>query len=269
MAARKTRILCLHGMGTSGSIFNSQTSSFRPLLSDLDIEFNFIDAPYLSAPAPGVDLFFDPPYYCFWPEATVEAVRAARTWLNDLVARTGPYDAVMMFSQGCSLGASAFLLHQAETPHLPPPFKAAIFICGGAPLPTLESLGFEIPQSVWDRERASRKELAEQADSAAILARGAARWAGTDDSSVISEEETRKEIQGPYKIPVPTVHIYGSKDPRYVAGIHLSGLCDASKRKTYNHGGGHDIPRKTDVSQTIADLVRWVLAEAGVVSTAK
>lgn len=175
----------------------------------------------------------------------------------------------MMFSQGCSLGACALLLHQAETPHLSPPFKKAIFICGGAPLPIVESLGFQVPKSVWERDLASRKALAAQADVSAILAKGTARWSGADEnSSLPSEEELRDEIKGPYRISIPTVHIYGSKDPRFAAGVHLSGLCDPAQRKTYNHGGGHEIPRTTDVSGTIADLVRWALIEVdGVKST--
>jgi hypothetical protein len=37
------------------------------------------------------------------------------------------------------LGSSALLFHQEETPHLPPPFKAAIFVCGGASLSVLAS----------------------------------------------------------------------------------------------------------------------------------
>ena len=171
----------------------------------------------------------------------------------------------MTFSQGTLLASSALLLHEAETPHLPPPFKAAVFICGGPSLDTLQSLGFTISQAAWDRRSTTRKQLEEQANTSAILRSGANRWTGTAEPA-ISVEEARREIHGPYQISVPTVHIYGSNDPMYIPGITLSGLCDENKRKAYNHGGGHEIPRKTDVTEQIAGMVRWALVEADVVT---
>lgn len=238
----------------------NDVASFRNLLSDLNIDFHFVDGPYPDGPAAGIDLFYDPPYYSFYADDGIEGVAATRKWLENLVARSGPYDAVMMFSQGCVLGASALLFHQAENPHAPPPFKAGIFICGGAPLTVAEKLGFHVPDEVWERDAKSRAALTAQAATEAILAQGNARWTGVQSEGK-SEEELRKELTGPYTIKVPTVHIYGEKDPRYVAGVHLSGLCDEGVRKTFNHKGGHEIPRTEAVSRTIADLVRWALTD--------
>ncbi|KAF7587314.1 hypothetical protein BBP40_007399, partial [Aspergillus hancockii] len=166
------KILCLHGKGTSGLIFKSQTSSLRAYLTDLNIDFDFLDAPHPTIPAPGIDLFYPAPYYTFWETDTVPAVRAARNWLLDYISNNGPYDAVMAFSQGCALAAATLLLHAHETPLSPPPFKAAIFICGGPPLAILEEVGYEIPAEVRERDLLSRQKLAAQADSKAILAKG-------------------------------------------------------------------------------------------------
>ncbi|KAI9369884.1 hypothetical protein BJX61DRAFT_517787 [Aspergillus egyptiacus] len=121
------------------------------------------------------------------------------------------------------------------------------------------------------------------ANSTAILSRGSARWTprGLDFSfactapdtglanvygtaipssfTIDKEDEIRREMAGPVQIGVPTVHIYGERDPRYIAGIQLSEICVKGKRKVYNHGGGHEIPRFEAVSRAIADLVRWAV----------
>ncbi|KAL2008391.1 hypothetical protein VTN00DRAFT_8373 [Thermoascus crustaceus] len=255
------RVLCLHGKGTSGAIFKSQTASFRGLLQGQGIEFEFVDGPHASLPAPGIDLFYPPPFYAFWNGDSLDEIHAARDWLADLVSRSGPYDAVMTFSQGCALAATALLHHQAQSDpsSSPPPFKAAIFICGGAPLTVAESLGFTVSQEAWDRDAASRKALSDKASAPAILAQGSKRWTDVDGASGYSVEDASREVSGPLQIKIPTVHIYGSKDPRYFAGVQLSSFCDPRTRKVYNHGGGHEIPRGDTVSRTIADLVRWAL----------
>lgn len=190
-------------------------------------------------------------------------MRRACARLNEYIAQHGPFDAALMFSQGCVLGSSALLLHQEETPHLPPPFKAAIFVCGGASLSVLEEMGFHVSAQARERDLASRSALALQAGSPAVLSRGSERWTGLGAlDGGLSEEELRSEISCPYRIDVPTVHIYGSKDPRYAAGVHLSGVCEPAKRRVFDHGGGHEIPRAEAVSGSIAELVKWALAQA-------
>ena len=63
------------------------------------------------------------------------------------------------------------------------------------------------------------------------------------------------------KIKIPTVHVYGAKDPKYVASVQLVQFCE-EKRRTFDHGGGHDVPRLTGVSERIAELVEWAAGEA-------
>ncbi|KAL2817279.1 serine hydrolase-domain-containing protein [Aspergillus cavernicola] len=295
------KILCLHGRGTSGAIFKSQTSSIRARLADLNLDFDFLDGQYPCTPAPGVDLFYPPPYYSYYEESptnttTPDSHHKTHTWLASIIAERGPYDLVLAFSQGTALAASMILLHELqaqETEFLDPdpestgPFKSAIFICGGPSLPLLESIGYYISPHTKSRDLASRSVLSSMADSAAILSRGSSRWSspGLDFDSPPThpdpdhdqhpgprveeqlpssftfnkEAEIRREIAGPVQISIPTVHIYGEKDPRYIAGIQLSEVCVRGKRKVYNHGGGHEIPRFEAVSSAIADLVRWAV----------
>ncbi|RAH61611.1 EF-hand calcium-binding domain protein [Aspergillus piperis CBS 112811] len=259
------RILCLHGKGTSGAIFKSQTSALRARLSDLQIDFEFVDGFYSSDPAPGIDLFYPPPYYSFWEQDNIEAVFHSRDWLVNYLKTNGPYDALMMFSQGCAVGSSTALLHLLEEPNQPLPFKAAIFICAGVPLRVLEKVGYKIAPEVWDKDIVTRKALAAQADSSAILSQGSMRWQGEKGISA-SEADIRKEIApSNVQIDIPTVHIYGDKDPRWSAGIQLSQACNATKRRMYNHGGGHEVPRTNEVTTGMAELVRWALREAAVI----
>ncbi|CAG8022116.1 unnamed protein product [Penicillium salamii] len=256
------KVLCLHGKGTSGSIFRSQISSFRGKLPE-GIEFDFVDGPFNSNAAAGIDLFYDPPYYSWWENDSIDDIRSACEWLNEYVAKNGPYDVGLMFSQGCVLGSSALLVHQEETPHLPPPFKSAIFVCGGPSATVLEEMGFHVSAEARERDIASRKALALQAGSSAVLARGSDRWTGLPSlNSGLSDDQLREEITSPYRIDIPTVHIYGSKDPRYASGVHLSGICDPAKRRTFNHEGGHEIPRTAAVSNSIAGLFKWVTEQS-------
>ncbi|KAL2048881.1 hypothetical protein ABVK25_010833 [Lepraria finkii] len=61
-----------------------------------------------------------------------------------------------------------------------------------------------------------------------------------------------------FKIDIPTVHIYGIKDPRYTSSMQLAHFCAEDKRRVYDHGGGHEIPRTTKVSEQIAELLYWL-----------
>ncbi|KAL8855478.1 MAG: hypothetical protein Q9178_007889 [Gyalolechia marmorata] len=267
------RFLCLHGKGTSASIFSSQTASFRAKL-DQSFTFDFVDGFLPSPPAAGVDLFYPPPYYSFWNTFAIPDVRKAHTWLRDLLARDGPYDGVMCFSQGCSLIASFCLYHQSETPDEPLPFKTAIFICGGAPMQALEDLGIEVSQEARDVDTRSSRALAEQASTDAILKSGMDRWKNAhsalsspdvsfDPSDVFGLDFTKMPAH--LRIKIPTVHIYGNKDPRCPASLQLSHFSDQRLTKIYDHGGGHDVPRTSDVSEKIARLVEWSAVAARVV----
>lgn len=256
------------------------TASFRQHLArevDADeFEFDFVNGPKLSGPAAGIDLFYPGPYYCYWQtDYTLDDIAIARTWLKDHIAHHGPYDGVMMFSQGCLLVSSLLLHHEKEcasatdptSPPPPPPFKFAIFICGGVSLLELENhLGFTVAPELWELDKASRSALQSRAASAAILAEGSKRWRNDVlNMTNRSTEELAQMLKGPYKIRIPTVHVVGSRDPRYFSGMQLANLCHPNVRKVFDHGGGHEIPRTEYTSSTIARLIRWVSSPAATV----
>jgi hypothetical protein len=191
----------------------------------------------------------------------------------------GPYDIVMCFSQGCSLASSLLLYNQTQEPNSPPLFKAAIFICGGVPLDVVASLGIDVTDEAREIDQSSKVALQEQGSSEAILRDGYARWTGGFDPFAADEQEGEKgaaagqkkrmvfgidvaRIPREMKIPIPTVHVFGSKDPRFPASVTLAQFCNDGVRRTYDHLGGHEIPRKRDVSESIAELVEWCVLMA-------
>ncbi|RFU32206.1 hypothetical protein B7463_g4121, partial [Scytalidium lignicola] len=275
------RILCLHGAGTSAKIFESQTSSFRSNLDPKRFQFDFVSGPYPASPAPSIDLFFDPPYYVFWREPDAPSVKAAIKWLYELLERRGPYDAVMGFSQGCFLTSALLLYHAHERPNEPLPFKGAMFICGGVSLPILSDMGYQVSEEAMKISEQTVKQLHATASSISDLVRAPRdpdapkRGLWDDPNGRTHDSEAgfpsdRRNIFGldftafpkDFSIKIPTVHIVGAKDPRYPAGVQLAHFCDegvsGSNRKTYDHGSGHDIPRTTIVSASIASLMRWL-----------
>jgi pimeloyl-ACP methyl ester carboxylesterase len=160
------------------------------------------------------------------------------------------------------------LYHQAANPGAPPPFKVAIFICGGVSLQVLEDLGTRVDQEAHDWDRRTKLLLQQKNDAAAVLRSGRDRWGSIKHEDIVLDGSNQWDLQNVFgldvtqfsedlKIRIPTVHIYGSRDPRLPASLQLACLCDSEVRKTFDHGGGHDIPRSKEVSKTIAELVRW------------
>jgi hypothetical protein len=253
-------------------------ASFRYKLRS-NISFDFADGPIPAEAGPDVKLFFEPPYFAFWgDDVTVEKIRASHKWLLELLDRKGPYDGVLMFSQGCGFITSFLMYHQRERPNQPLPFKAAVFICGSLPLLVLEDLDFRVSQTAYDIEDCSKHALQKKVAALSTMEIGTDRWAQADGdakSDALSSFDPLKPIdpqnafgldftQMPpdLRINLPSVHIYGFKDPRYPGGIQLSQLYNPDLRKVYDHQGGHEIPRGENVSKRIAELVEWAASIA-------
>lgn len=213
---------------------------------------------------------FESGHYAWYPKQTASLIRGAHKWLVDYTDEHGPYDVVCCFSQGCSLVMSFLLYHARENPLEPLPFKSAIFICGGVPFPVLDDLRLPVPQKARDINEQTVKVLQAKAGHLAHMAanpdqiqRGVGLWDDTagllHDPAVVPNES---DIFGldftampeDVMIQIPTIHIYGAKDPRWPASLQLAFFC--KNRRMYDHGGGHDIPRSTEVSNKIAALIR-------------
>ncbi|BCS21570.1 uncharacterized protein APUU_22002S [Aspergillus puulaauensis] len=281
------KILCLHGHGTSASIFKSQTAAFRSRLPP-SCTFDFVSAPHPSAPAPGIKAIYPgSPTYTWYREPTPAGLREAHTWVLEYVKKNGPYEAVMGFSQGCSLVATMALYcafdGRSGDAHGDGhgdgygfPFRAAVFICGGVPLYALRDMGLDVS----DRAEEINKEtgallngtagkLSTLAADTTLIKRGVGLWDGNGAALIHDPDPVnrprREDVFGLdftafpewARIQIPTVHVYGCKDPRWPAGIQLAEFCP--DRVEFDHGGGHDIPRLSGVSERIAELVKRVV----------
>lgn len=238
-------------------------------------DFTFIDAPFAAAPAPGTDIIFSADHYSWWTEPTVPHIRDAHDRLYNYLAEHGPFDMLMGFSQGCSLIGSYLLYHAREHKAQPLPFQAAIFVCGGMPLPVLEDLGVHVPQRARvindltsKMMKAKAGQLVEMAQDLDRIQPGVGLW--DDVAGLLHNPERmpdKKDVFGldftampeDVRIRIPTVHVFGAKDPRWPASVQLAHFCE--NRRMYDHGGGHDIPRSTEVSKRIAELVEELARE--------
>lgn len=274
--SKQIRVLGLHGMGTSGQIFKTQTAAFRSKLSPTsNLTFEFLDAPYSAAPAPATDVFFASHHLTWWESPSVDHIRRAHAFLDSYLERHGPFDILMGFSQGCALIGSYLLYHARVTRGGAPPFKAAVFICGGLPLPVLADLDVEVSQRAErlsqmtsDLLRQRTGSLAAMAGNPELIQHGVGMWDHVADLLHDPEEIPEEDdvfgldyttMPADLRIRIPTVHISGGKDPRWPASWQLAYFCE--KRKTYDHGGGHEIPRTTVVSNKIAGLVEELAKE--------
>lgn len=197
----------------------------------------------------------------------------------------------MGFSQGCAVIASYILYRQQEKDR-GLPFKVAVFICGGLPLGVVENLGGEVGKECWEWDERSRKNLHTLAGDLPNLKPGMDPWAlhrhngkiidvsqeeggsgdgggrawgpaaekDGDNNTDIRYELDFSKIPPSLTIRIPTVHIYGIKDPRAKASLLLSEFCDGEngRKKILGHPGGHEIPRHRIVSEEIAELVEWI-----------
>ncbi|CAG7916601.1 unnamed protein product [Penicillium olsonii] len=237
-----------------------------------DHTFHFIDGPFKSKSAAGLDLRYpDGPYYTWWEKATVPAIRDACQHLREYLNQSSPstYDGIVCFSRGCLLIASYIWFHQAERPTEPLAFKSVVFMCGGPVFPVLEELGMNISDEAREWDRRTKLALRERASKEAILKFGKDRWitpgangdsdlhldpsAPIDPSDVFGLDTLRMPQE--LRINIPTLHVYGRVDPRLPASLQLMYLTESTKRLSYQHEGGHNIPRSSATAEGIARLI--------------
>lgn len=137
----KPAILCLHGRGTSGTIFEIQA---MPLLRTLEerFDFIFIDAPIESEPGPGVLPVFEDegPYFSWLAEGPAGSSGLATSiqLLDKLELSHGHIVGVLGFSQGAAIGMGRLLREQLRRElNLPTVgYSFGVFV-GGGTLPAL------------------------------------------------------------------------------------------------------------------------------------
>ena len=120
-AARKRRVLCLHGWRTNTSILEAQTMFLRSRLPK-SIDLVMLQAPIKTDKPADKDIARVPgPYYQWWidaidatgPEDIKASAQKAVQYAADFVATNGPFDAILGFSQGAAM-ATMLTRHLAK-----------------------------------------------------------------------------------------------------------------------------------------------------------
>lgn len=209
-------IVCLHGHGSNGSIFELQSHKLMQVLGT-HFRFLFLDSPITTA-KPGVGVL---PYYADvtpyrrWQQdekivglfdVTIEDVERERALIRQNLVEImeaerkngGPgVVGVMGFSQGARVATAI-----CQDPELGQHIKLAIMVCGISP------------------------------------------------SLPLTSGPLRKTLD------IPSIHIQGSNDPWKAKGTRLAKECfDQQQARVVGFTGGHEIPNKLPEVVKIADEV--------------
>ncbi|KAI0006342.1 serine hydrolase FSH [Xylariaceae sp. FL0662B] len=256
------RILCLHGADSNGYIFQSELASILSnlLRSIADLSFDFLDGPLQSSThAVGNSPHDAKTNYKFYEALNVKDILKAHKWLTTKLLQSGPYDGVIAFSHGAAL-VSSYLLYQQWYEHeSPPPFRFAAFISGNIPLMALKDLGVTISD---EAERVVAEAELQYSQGLGPLPTHTTRARravfNSDDCFGLNLNSIPLEL----KIRIPTVHVWGEKDPMLPASVQLAGLCDPYIRKIHIHPGAHEIPRDGKSLEELAVILEWCIQRA-------
>lgn len=135
--APKLRVLCLHGFRTNGDIMETQMGKWDRRVLDL-LDMVFPDAPYPAEGKSDVEGIFPPPYYEWFQFRRTEThveycnLEECTEYISELVAKHGPFDGLIGFSQGAFLSAAlASLQEKGHVLASSPPLRFTIIISGG------------------------------------------------------------------------------------------------------------------------------------------
>ncbi|KAI1809732.1 serine hydrolase-domain-containing protein [Poronia punctata] len=278
--------LMLHGHATSAFIFKAQTQQFRSKL-DKSYTFDFVDAPIPSELPLSLKRVFKTAYT--WLSSSsddrtnVSSIRQTASWLLSYMEKNGPYDCVCCFSLSAAIILTLILDNRfSEKPRQKLPFKSVIFMNASIEYSVFEAHGLQITDEARDFKKRAERILYDKANDLSNLAnimtlksRGTAdMWKDTSvllhDAKVLPEREDCFGLdvtafpadllsgEGDDDDDLPTMHIYGDKDPIYSSGIQVAYLCGKGKDGTdmLNHQGGHDVPRNPKIALEVAGLFR-------------
>jgi pimeloyl-ACP methyl ester carboxylesterase len=247
------RLLCLHGGGVNGEVFQLQA---RALIAALQNTFRlvFADGPFLCNPGPGiVPVYADFGPFRRWlrwlPEhPEIDSASAIdEIWFNindamdadDRAGATGEWVGLAGFSQGGKL--SACLLYEQQVREQSegrdekrPHWRFAILLAARAPLVSLR------PETDSNKALVTPAEISEGFESVDV-----------DDDS--------------HMIKLPTVHVHGLQDP----GLHLhqrllNQYCDPAATTLVEWDGTHRVPiKKADVAK-VTEAIFDVAKRTGV-----
>ncbi|KAJ5128606.1 hypothetical protein N7448_002322 [Penicillium atrosanguineum] len=275
------RILCLHGVGSSGAILEKQMSNLRREL-DPSFELVFVDGPFECERGPGVSEYQTGPYFSHTQGYSPADIAKAISYLEEILEDEGPFDGIFGFSQGSALMLSYF--YQQQAAENPVAVNFACLFSTAMPCSSDVSLGHAVisklrarEHDITDRAGANGRDLtSEEQEFVEILQRTVVDAAIQDplfpwtDMDVYRRGELDDIPRVMYssalarKIQIPTVHVWGQNDFEYMIQMaKLSrSLCDQSISKTVLHSGLHDMPKKQTEIKAVLRGIDWAIAQA-------
>ncbi|KAI1639009.1 serine hydrolase FSH [Biscogniauxia mediterranea] len=203
------RFLCLHGIGTSTAILETQLAALRYRLGE-GYEYEYIEGSLTCSPSRGIEEAFgrQEEYYAYF-DASVPSILKAVNDLVDFLDSEGPFDGVIGFSQGGALALT--LIAAEERGLLSPPLSDRTSVSPHRRLRCAILLSCGLP---WDY--------------AALQAGKSRRLTPNQDGC---------------SIHLPMVHFWGENDEEGFPGNHdATLLCDESSRVEFVHTAGHGVP---------------------------
>ncbi|CAH0023140.1 unnamed protein product [Clonostachys rhizophaga] len=273
------KILCLHGVGSNGSICESQLQPFIRA-SDPSYEFVFVDGPEPCERGPesrtnpyqlitGMAAYHDGPFFSHMRAYDPQNMQAAIEHLEEVIDEMGPFDGVLGFSQGAALTIS--FLHQRVNEPLP--FKFAL--CFSSVIPC--SADAAVCNSLIDRicpldsgDGASEEQrlFSELLEQTVIPAQQHNSMLPDYDISIYQGDQNL--LQAPRlmppsltkeKIRIPTVHMTGKRDAPFMRSMSKAalGLCEKGSFKVLEHSGGHEPPKAPADVKAAVRAMEWAI----------
>ena len=242
------RILCLHGGGVNAEVFELQ---MRAVIAALKHHFRFVFAngPFLCDAGPGiVPVYKDYGPFRRWfrwmpehedidDESAIEEIRySLRTAMEGDKVGTGPFVAILGFSQGAKLAASLLFEQQLQSlqsheseklgkgSKFETNFRFGVLLAGRAPIISLS-------------ERSANM--------------------GLGSAGEVPGDKEFKELDEKDRLKIPTIHVHGLKDPGLE--LHrklLKGYCDQSHTSLVEWDGEHRVPVQTvDVAAVTSRII--------------
>ncbi|KAI4255448.1 MAG: hypothetical protein L6R42_006734 [Xanthoria sp. 1 TBL-2021] len=274
------RILCLHGVGSSGAILERQMANLRREL-DPSFELVFVDGLFECERGPGVPEYQTGPFFSHTQGYSPFHIAQAVGYLEDLLEDEGPFDGIFGFSQGAALTLSYCYQQQAAANPLRTKFACLFSTAmpcspdvgtGATIISKLRTLEYDIT----DRARCNGKDLtiAEQ-EFVDVLQRTVVDAAMRDplfpwtdmDVYRYGERDAIPRVLYPsvlaQKIQIPTIHVWGQNDFEYMIKMAevARSICEESMVKTVLHTGLHDIPKRQTEIKAVLRRIDWAISQ--------
>ncbi|KAF2839931.1 DUF341 domain protein [Patellaria atrata CBS 101060] len=275
------RLLCLHGVGSSARICESQ---FRPFLKAVDpsYEFIFVDGPVLSRRGPGIGPHLEGPFYSHTTGYSPKEMQDAQEHLDATIEELGPFDGVLGFSQGAALTISYIFQRQACGEAIP--FDFALFFSSVIPcsadagycekmIQRFCSLGHDITEisSTGDLMLHENERLfIDLVSRTVVKARKNDALLPEYDMNIYTEGDGSEapRVMHPQllkeRITMPTVHVTGKRDFDFMRSMSDAayGLCDIRHTKKLEHSGSHHPPQKTAEVNAVVRAMEWAITQS-------